>query len=66
MSHIKTFDSDLLKINITSYKNNGIYYIGYNTIKDIVEHESIHSVNPLYFIIDEVDGYIEEKNGKWK
>ena len=41
MSHIKKLDSDLLKINIASYKNNGIYYFGYNTIKDIGEHESI-------------------------
>ena len=24
----------------------------------------IHSVNLLYLIIDKVDGYIEEKNGK--
>ena len=23
---------------------------------------NIHSVNPLYFIVDKVDGFIEEKN----
>ena len=34
-----------------------------NTIKNIGDYESIHSVNLLYFIIGEVDGYIEEKNG---
>ena len=27
------------------------------------DYVNIHSVNPLYFIIGEVDGYIEEKNG---
>ena len=27
------------------------------------DYESIHSVNPLYFIVAKVDGYIEEKNG---
>ena len=27
------------------------------------DYESIDSVNPLYFIVGEVDGYIEEKNG---
>ena len=26
-------------------------------------HVNIHSVNPLYFIIDKIDGYIEERNG---
>ena len=37
-----------------------IYYIGYITIKDFYYVNS-HSVNSLYFIIGEVDGYIEEK-----
>ena len=32
-------------------------------MKNIGDYESIHSVNPLHFIIGEVDGYIEEKNG---
>ena len=32
-------------------------------MKSIGDHNSINSVNPLYLIIDEVDGYIEEKNG---
>ena len=27
------------------------------------DYVNIHSVNLLYFIIDEVDRYIEEKNG---
>ena len=40
-----------------------MYYIRYITNKSINDYESIHSVNPLHFIVDEVDGYIEESNG---
>ena len=61
--NIKNFNSDLLKIDKKSYKNIDIYYIRYITMKNIGDYESIHSVNPLYFIIGELDGYIEEKNG---
>ena len=62
MINAKNFDSNLLKIGKKSYKIIDIYYIGYITIKNIGDYESIHSVNPLYFIIGEADGYIEEKN----
>ena len=31
-------------------------------MKNIGNYESGHSVNPLYFIIREVDGYIEKSN----
>ena len=31
-------------------------------MKDL-NYIKINSVNPLYFIIDKADGYIEEKNG---
>ena len=37
-----------------------IYYIGYVTKKP---EYNINSVNPLYFLIDELDGFIEEKEG---
>ena len=63
MINIKNFNPRLLKIGKKSYKNIDVYYIGYITIRDIGDYESIHSVNPLYFIVGEVDGYIEEKNG---
>ena len=33
------------------------------TIKSISDCENIESVNPLYLMIGEVDGYIEENNG---
>ena len=62
MINIKDFDSSLLKIDKKSYKNIGIYHIGYITIKRISDYENINSVNPLYLIIGEVDGYIEENN----
>ena len=62
MINIKDFDSNLLKIDKKSYKNIDIYYIGYITMKDS-DYVKINSVNPLYLIIDKVDGYIEEKNG---
>ena len=62
MINIKNFDSSLLKIDEKSYKNVGIYYIGYITMKRISDYENINSVNPLYLIIGKVDGYIEESN----
>ena len=64
MININNFDSDILKIDKKSYKNIDTYYIGYITIKYISDYENIHCVNPLYFIIGKVEGYIEEK--KWK
>ena len=62
MINIKNLDSDLLKIAKESYKNIHIYYIGYITMK-VLDYVNIHTVNPLYFIIDKADGYIEEING---
>ena len=63
MINIKDFDSLLIKIDKKSYKNIGIYHIGYITIKSISDCENINSVNPLYLIIGNVDGYTEESNG---
>ena len=63
MINIKDFDSNLLKIDKKSYKNIGIYNIGYITIKKIDDYENIHSVNPLYLMIGKVIGHIEENNG---
>ena len=62
MINIEDFDPNLLKIDKKSYKNIDIYYIGYITVKDY-DYVKINSVNPLYLIISEVDGYIKEKNG---
>ena len=52
----------MIKIDKKSYKNIGIYYIGYITMKDS-DNVKINSVNPLYLIIGELDGSIEENNG---
>ena len=61
MINIKKFDSNLLKINKKSYKDIGIYNIGYIAVKKIDAYENICSVNPLYLIVDHASGYIEEK-----
>ena len=52
----------MLKIDKASYKDIGIYNIGYITIKKIDDCENISSVNPLYLRITHASGYIEEKN----
>ena len=61
MINIEFFNPNLLKIDKKSYKDIDIYYIRYITTKDIGDYESIYSVNPLFFIVGKVDGYIEEK-----
>ena len=61
--NIKKFDSNLSKIDKKSYKDISIYDIGYITTKKIDDYENIYSVNPLYLIIDQASGYIEEE--KW-
>ena len=58
---LKNFDARLLRIDKKSYKNIGIYNIGYITIKKIDDYENIYSVNPLYLTIAHASGYIEEK-----
>ena len=63
MINIKNFEPNLLKIDRKSYKNIGIYNIGYITIKKIDDCEIIYSVNPLHMLVNHASGYIEEKNG---
>ena len=52
----------MLKIDKKSYKDIGIYNIGYITIKKIDDCENIYSVNPLYLRITHANRYIEEIN----
>ena len=59
--NLKNVESKLLKIDKKSYKNIGIYNIGYITIKKIDDCENIYSVNPLYLRVDHAKEYIEEK-----
>ena len=63
MISLKHFEPNLLKIVKKSYKNIGIYNIGYTAIKKIDDYENIYSVNPLYLRVNHASGYIEEKNG---
>ena len=61
---IKNFDAMLLKNDKKSYKDIGIYNIGYITIEKIEDCENIYSVNALYLLIDHANRYIEEKGVK--
>ena len=54
--NLKNFESKLLKIDIKSYKNIGIYNIGYVTIKKIDDYESIYCVNLLYLLVNHSNG----------
>ena len=60
MINIENFNPDLLKIDKKTYKNIGIYFIGYITIKDS-KYVNTQSENPSYIITGEVDRPIEEK-----
>ena len=59
--NIKNFDPKLLKLHKKSFSDISTYYIGYVTKKKT--EYNINSVNPLYLLIDEIDGFIEEKEG---
>ena len=56
---LKKIESNLLKIDKKSYKNIGIYNIGYITIKKIDDCKNIHSVNPLYLLVNHASRYIK-------
>ena len=58
---LENFDAGLLKIDKKSYKDIGIYNIGYITKKKIGDCMNINSVNPLYLNITSSNGYIKEK-----
>ena len=64
MIDIKNFHSNLLKTDKKSHEDINIYYIGYIMIKKFSDCENIHSVNPLYLIINSATGYFKEKNGE--
>ena len=60
--HIKTFDSNNLKLDKKSHKDLGIYNIAYVTIKKIGSGYDVNNGNPLCLRIDNASGYIEEIN----
>ena len=45
-----------------SYKNILIYYIGYETVKNL-SYVTINKGNPLYFIMNKINVYIEVYDG---
>ena len=56
--NLKKSDPSLLKLDKKSSMDISIYYIGYVTKKP---EYKINSVNLLYLLISELDGFIEEK-----
>ena len=58
---MKVFNHDFLKLDKMLYKSIDIYYIGCIKMK-YFNYLNIHSVYPLYLIIDKVGGYIEKNN----
>ena len=64
MINIKNYHSSLSKIDKKSHKDINIYYISYIMIKSFGDCENIHSVNPLYLLINSATGYLKEKNGE--
>ena len=60
--NLRKFDAGLLKIGKKSDKSIDIYNIWYITKKKIDDCENIYSLNPLYLLINNANGYIEEKD----
>ena len=61
MFNIKNLDPNKVKIDEKSYKNILIYCIGiyHVTVKDL-SYATMNSINPLYLIINKMNGCIEE------
>ena len=57
---INNSDDKNLKLDKKSAMDINIYYIGYVTKKP---KYNINSINPLYLYINELEGFIDEKNG---
>ena len=64
MVNIKDFNSNLLKIDKKSHEDVNIYYIDYITIKKFSDYENIHSVNPLYLIINSATDILKKRMAK--
>ena len=58
MVNIKSLNPNKIKVDEKPYKNILIYNIAYMTDKDF-SYVKIDSVNPLYLIIDKINGYTE-------
>ena len=62
MVNIEDFHLNLLEIKKKSHRDIDIYYIGYIIIKKFSDYKNVHSVNPLYVIINSATGCFKEKN----
>ena len=51
MLDVKDSDPILLKIDKKSYKDIGIYNIGYITIKTIGDYDNLDTVNPCIWLL---------------
>ena len=58
--NVLNFEASSLKLGRKTWKDIDIYYIGY---VDKKPDWNVNSVNPLYFLISRVYGYVSEKNG---
>ena len=58
--NLEKFNPSLQKLDKKSSMDINIYYIGYVTKKP---EYNINSVNPLYLLINKLDGFIDEKEG---
>ena len=47
----------------TSFKSILVYYIGFATFKDL-RYVKVNCLNPLYLIVNKIDGYFKEINRK--
>ena len=60
--NLKDFDASLLKVDKKDHKEIDIYYINYETVKEIANCKNINGVNPFYLMVNEIIGHFEEKN----
>ena len=63
MINITNLDPDKIKIDekSNSFKSILVYYIGFATFKDL-RYVKVNCLNPLYLIVNKIDGYFEEIN----
>ena len=60
-NHTYYVDPNTIKIDEKSYKNILTYYIPYVAIKNS-KYVKINSVNPLYLMLNKMNGYFDEIN----
>ena len=63
MINITNLDPDKIEIDekSNSFKSILVYYTGFATFKDL-RYVKVNCLNPLYLIVNKIDGYFEEIN----